>query len=144
MEEMIRRCDCIHLGLLDGDNPYVVPLNFGYERNGDQFTFYMHAATEGKKLDLIAAHPQASFCMDTGHQLVTGAVPCSWSFRYESVMGQGKITILQDPEEKRRGLQRIMAHYSGGQEQAEFPDAMMKRVAILKLEAKNLTGKQHK
>ena len=144
LEEIIRRCDCIHLGLLDGDYPYVVPLNFGYERIGNQFTFYMHAASEGKKLNLIAAHPQASFCMDTGHELVKGAVPCSWSYRYESVMGQGTITMVQDPEEKRRGLQAVMEHYSGGQMQAEFPDAMMNRVVILKLTAENLTGKQHK
>lgn len=144
LEEIIGRCDCIHLGLLDGDYPYVVPMNFGYERSGDHFTFYMHAASEGKKLELIHAHPQASFCMDTGHQLVTGAVPCSWSFLYESVMGQGEITVLQDPEEKRRGLQTVMTHYSGSQEPLEFPEAMMQRVVILKLEVQNLTGKQHK
>ena len=89
LEEIIRKCDCIHLGLLDGDYPYVVPMNFGYERTGDQFTFYMHAASEGKKLELIKAHPQASFCMDTGHELVKGEATCSWSFRYESAMGQG-------------------------------------------------------
>ena len=102
LEEIIRKCDCIHLGLLDGDYPYVVPMNFGYERTGDQFTFYMHAASEGKKLELIKAHPQASFCMDTGHELVKGEAP------------------------------------------VEFPDEMMHRVVILKLNAKNLTGKQHK
>ena len=34
LEEIIRQCDCIHLGLLDGDSPYVVPMNFGYERTG--------------------------------------------------------------------------------------------------------------
>lgn len=144
LEEIIRQCDCIHLGLLDGDYPYVVPMNFGYERTGDQFTFYMHAASEGKKLELMKAHPQASFCMDTGHGLVKGEVPCSWSFRYESVMGQGEMTLVQDPEEKRHGLQTVMEHYSGSKEPVEFPDAMMHRVVILKLNAKNLTGKQHK
>lgn len=144
LEEIIKQCDCIHLGLLDGDYPYVVPMNFGYERTGEQFTFYMHAASEGKKLSLIAANPKASFCMDTGHGLVKGEVPCSWSFRYESVMGQGEITLVQDPEEKRRGLQTVMEHYSGSKEQVEFPDAMLNRVVILKLNAKNITGKQHK
>ncbi len=144
LEEIIQKCDCIHLGLLDGEYPYVVPMNFGYERTGDCFTFYMHAASEGKKLELIAANPKASFCMDAGHELVKGEVPCSWSFLYESVMGQGEITLVRDPAEKRRGLQAVMAHYSGGKEGVEFPDVMMNRVAILKLEVKNLTGKQHK
>ena len=66
------------------------------------------------------------------------------SFLYESVMGRGRINLVQEPEEKRRGLQAVMAHYSGSREPLEFPDAMMNRVAILKLEAENLTGKQHK
>ena len=144
LEDIICRCDCIHLGLIDGEYPYVVPMNFGYERTGEHFTFYMHAASEGKKLSLIANNPNASFCMDTGHGLVKGEVPCGWSFLYESVMGRGKITLVQDPEEKHRGLQAVMAHYSGSREPFEFPDAMMNRVAILKLEAENLTGKQHK
>ena len=99
---------------------------------------------EGKKLELIKAHPQASFCMDTGHELVKGEAPCSWSFRYESVMGQGELTQVQDPEEKRHGLQTVMEHYSGSEAPVEFPDEMMHRVVILKLNAKNLTGKQHK
>lgn len=144
LEEMIQRCDCIHLGLMDGEYPYVVPMNFGYERTGERFTFYMHAASEGKKLGLIAACPRAAFCMDTGHELVKGTVPCSWSFYYESVMGQGKIALVQDPKEKRRGMQAVMEHYSGSKEPLEFPDAMMERVTILKLEAQTITGKQHK
>ena len=97
LEKIIQQCDCIHLGLLDGDYPYVVPMNFGYERTGDQFIFYMHAASEGKKLSLIKANPNASFCMDTGHGLVKGEVPCSWSFLYESVMGRGRIILVQEP-----------------------------------------------
>lgn len=144
LEKIIQQCDCIHLGLLDGDYPYVVPMNFGYERTGDQFTFYMHAASEGKKLSLIKANPNVSFCMDTGHGLVKGEVPCSWSFLYESVMGQGKITLLTDSEEKQLGLQKVMEHYSGSEDPMEFPAAMLNRVVILKLEAENLTGKQHK
>ncbi len=144
LEDIICQCDCIHLGLMDGEYPYVVPMNFGYERTGKHFTFYMHAASEGKKLGLIAANPKASFCMDTEHELVKGEVPCSWSFLYASVMGQGEITLVQDPEEKRHGLQTVMEHYSGSKEPMKFPDAMMHRVVILKLNAKNLTGKQHK
>ena len=59
-------------------------------------------------------------------------------------MGQGKIALVQDPKEKRRGMQAVMEHYSGSKEPLEFPDAMMERVTILKLEAQTITGKQHK
>ena len=41
-------------------------------------------------------------------------------------------------------MQAVMEHYSGSKEPLEFPDAMMERVTILKLEAQTITGKQHK
>lgn len=36
---------------------------------------------------------------------------CDWGMNYESIMGSGSMTIVSDPEERRRGLDLIMAHY---------------------------------
>lgn len=144
LEDIVRRCDCIHLGLMDGDYPYVVPMNFGYEWTERGPVFYMHAAGEGKKLELIRKSGHASFCMDTSHQLVQGTVPCSWSYLYESVMGRGEAVLVTDPEEKRRGMASVLSHYSGSEEMPDFPENMMERVAIIRLTASEITGKQHK
>lgn len=32
--EIIRQCDVLRLGLADGDYPYIVPMNFGWEEKG--------------------------------------------------------------------------------------------------------------
>ena len=144
LEDIIRRCDCIHLGLMDGNYPYVVPLNFGYEWTEHGLTFYMHAAGEGKKLELIREDSHASFCMDTSHKLVRGSIPCSWSYRYESVMGRGEAVLVTEPEEKRRGMASVASHYSGSEKMPDFPESMMERVAIIRLTATEITGKQHK
>ena len=34
--EIIRQCDVLRLGLADGDYPYIVPMNFGWEEKGQQ------------------------------------------------------------------------------------------------------------
>lgn len=31
VKEIIRQCDVLRLGLADGDYPYIVPMNFGWE-----------------------------------------------------------------------------------------------------------------
>lgn len=31
VKEIIRQCDVLRLGLVDGDYPYIVPMNFGWE-----------------------------------------------------------------------------------------------------------------
>ena len=35
--------------MVDHGKPYVVALNFGYERKGDSLVLYFHSACEGRK-----------------------------------------------------------------------------------------------
>ena len=39
----------LHLGLCVDNEPYVVPMNYGYEMDGDKLTVYLHGARQGKK-----------------------------------------------------------------------------------------------
>ena len=103
-------CDCCRLGLLDDAGAYIVPLNFGYEAEGEKLTLYFHGAGQGKKIDLIREQKSASFEMDTRHALVEGETACAYSYRYQSVMGRGRIRLIEEYEEKVHGLQAIMAH----------------------------------
>jgi len=38
---------------------------------------------------------------------------CKWTFTFESVIGYGTVFELRSPEDKARGLNEIMKHYSG-------------------------------
>ena len=52
IDAIIQGCDCIRLAFADGTHPYIVPLSFGYVREGDTAKFYFHGATNGRKVDL--------------------------------------------------------------------------------------------
>ena len=93
-------CDCCRLGLLGDAGAYIVPLNFGYEAEGEKLTLYFHGAGQGKKIDLIREQKSASFEMDTRHALVEGETACVYSYRYQSVMGRGRIRLIEEYEEK--------------------------------------------
>lgn len=43
IEAVLKKAAIIHIALLDGDRPYIVPLNYGYAEN----TIYFHCAREG-------------------------------------------------------------------------------------------------
>ena len=43
----------IHLGLMDGDYPYVVPLHFGFEFIDEVLYIYVHGHHEGKKFQVV-------------------------------------------------------------------------------------------
>ena len=44
--DIVSRCSVAHVGMTDHGKPYVVALNFGYERKGDSLILYFHSAYE--------------------------------------------------------------------------------------------------
>jgi nitroimidazol reductase NimA-like FMN-containing flavoprotein (pyridoxamine 5'-phosphate oxidase superfamily) len=140
-EELHRILDeamVIRLGVLDGERPYVVPLNFA--RDGDDLWF--HAAKAGHKLDCLRAAP--AVCVEVDHfiGLRTGPRACDdWSSSYESVIGFGTAEIVEDPDAKQHGLRTLMRKYSG-REDWEFPDASVSGTAVVRIRLESLTGKR--
>jgi nitroimidazol reductase NimA-like FMN-containing flavoprotein (pyridoxamine 5'-phosphate oxidase superfamily) len=136
MEEILARATVCHLGLVDGDEPYVVPLNFGF----DGTHLYFHAAREGRKLDLIRRNPKACFQVQTDVTVSSGKTACEWACAYRSVIGRGRAEIVEDDEAKGAGLDAIMAQY--GSDQREYKKEGVAAAVIIKLVIESMTGKK--
>ena len=141
IDGILRRGRVLHLGLQDGEWAYVVPVNYGFAVENGKRVLYFHGAASGKKLDLLRQVPSAAFCVDLDQGTVSGEQACSYSFRYESVLGRGVVTELRNPEEKRRGLSCIFAQYAPGEAFAA-PDGALEHTAVLRLEVTACTGKR--
>ena len=50
-------CKIVHVGLVDGDQPYVLPMNYGYTYEDGKMVIYLHGAKKGYKYDLIEKNP---------------------------------------------------------------------------------------
>ena len=105
--DIIKKCDVCRIALNDDEYPYVVPLNFGLDVQGNQVFFYFHAAMEGKKLDLIAKDNRATFEMDCDHNFILYEERMSCTMGYASVIGHGTIEIVAD-EDKYESLKILM------------------------------------
>ena len=60
IDAILRRGRVLHLGLQDGDAPYVVPVNYGFAVEDGKRVLYFHGAGAGKKLDLLRRNPNAA------------------------------------------------------------------------------------
>lgn len=136
---VIKKCDVCRIALNDGDFPYIVPLNFGLDVQGEQVFFYFHAAMEGKKLDLIAKDNRATFEMDCDHNFILYEERMSCTMGYASVIGHGTIEIVPD-EEKYDGLKILMRQYHA--EDFKFNTDMMKVTTVLKMTVTDMVGKR--
>lgn len=137
IEEIIRRADVCRLALCEGDRPYVVPLCFGYEAEAG--VLYFHCAPNGRKLEILDNNRNVCFEMDVDHELVPAETPCTWGFRYRSVVGFGSASCITDPESKREALRIIMRHYSEGV--FDFSEDALARTVVIKVAVDDMTGK---
>lgn len=136
---LIDECKVIRLAMINGDKPYVVPLNFGYTYENGAFTFYFHGAKEGKKLDVIRKNASVAFEMDCQNALQHGETSCTHSYYYASVLGEGKAEILEG-DEKCKGLSALMLHMAGRND--VFTAEMADKVAVIAIRVDTLTAKK--
>ena len=140
IEEILRRARILHLGLMDGQRPYVVPLHYGYTLEDGRLTLYMHCAGEGHKLDLIRANPNVFVEIDTGEIPISGGdVACRYGAAYRSLMGSGTANIVEDVAEKMAGLQILMWTQTG-REFVMTPE-MAGSVAVIRVVVTEFTAK---
>lgn len=136
IEQLIKEANILRLGLTDGSIPYVVPLNYGYKDN----IFYIHCALEGKKLDMIQINPVVCFEIEGKQELVTGDVACDWTLKFESIIGYGIASIIEDRDEKLEGLSILMEQFTGRSDYA-FNERVVDRVKVIRIEVTEKSGK---
>lgn len=138
---VMKKCTICRLALNDGEYPYILPLNFGIETDGGKVMLYFHSALAGYKVELFKKNPRASFEMDCGHGLEYVREKGYCTMHYESVIGHGRIKILEDEEDRRRAIASMMEHYHG--KDAPYNPQSLPQTLIYALCVEEMTGKRN-
>ena len=136
IESIILKAKVCRLGLADGNRPYIVPLSFGYQENA----LYFHTGKKGRKMEILQKNNRVCFEMDVDLEIVPADNPCKWNMRYQSVVGYGRAVILEDREEKKRGLDVIVNHYGGSI--TAYDESRVNALTVIKVEIDGVKGKQ--
>jgi nitroimidazol reductase NimA-like FMN-containing flavoprotein (pyridoxamine 5'-phosphate oxidase superfamily) len=140
IESIIASSDVCRLAIANGNTPYIVTMNFGF-KGGTEPCLYFHCAGEGRKIEMIRKNNHVCFEMDTDHELYEGEKGCDWGMKFRSVVGYGDVYILKDNEEKIRGLDFIMAHYSERSD-FQYDKRMIEKTSVIRLDITEMTGKK--
>jgi len=110
MKKMLKSAKYVTIAMSLDDRPYLVSLSHGYDE--DRNSIYFHCAEEGKKLDYMRSNSTVwgQALLDLGYS--EGA--CTHIFA--SVHFQGKVTLLEGLDEKRRAMECMMRHLDGDPE----------------------------
>ena len=137
--DILNRAKIVHIGLVDGDEPYVVPMNYGFTMEEGKLTLYLHGALKGRKLDVIRVNPKVFFSLECDVQPFEGDIACRYGTAYASVMGSGIAHILEDSSAKQEGLSIIMKTQTG--QDFTFDEKMASIVSVIRIDIADYTAK---
>lgn len=140
IQAILARERVVRVGFAVDDNPYIVPLSYGYDFV--QHLLYFHTARVGRKLDFIARNPRVCFEIEGPHHLRHADKACSWGLAYESLIGYGEISEILNPEEKSRSLSCLLRQQSGTDRCWEFSAEELRAVRVWQLAIESVTGKR--
>ncbi len=141
IKEILERAEVLRIALNNGDYPYILPVNFGFEMNGKELKLFFHGAKEGQKHNIIKKDNRVSFETDCSHKLIPPSreTACEASFAYESVIGYGRIEEAAE-EEKELLLTALLSHY--GIESSHFSPVHLANTVVYKISAESYTAKR--
>ena len=138
--EILDSAKILHLGMVDGGRPYVLPLHYGYEFINGDLVFYMHGAKEGRKLDVLRAEPAVCVELECGVELVSGGeIPCRYGSLYASLIAEGRAEFVENEAEKLHALELLMRNQTG--RSFSFSRAMAASVTVIKVTAHSYSAK---
>ena len=93
IDAIIHGCDVSRLALAVENEPYMVPVSFGY----DGAALFFHTAQSGKKIEFLESNNKVCFEFERNVRLQTSPdVACKWTFAFESVIVEDLIVPVDD------------------------------------------------
>ena len=137
---ILDRAKIVHVGMVDGNRPYVVPMNYGYTLENGKLTLYLHGAKESRKLDILRENPNVFIEIDTDIVPFEGHTACHYGTCYSSVMGEGTAEIIEETEAKKEALTILMKTQT--EKDFAFTDKMVSIVTVIKIHVDEFTAKK--
>jgi len=137
IEAIIKKCLVCRLALCQNNDPYLVPVCFGYMDN----RIYFHTSTGGQSVDYMTANPRVSFEFEHDVKLVPHPdQACHFSMSYESVIGTGSIHEITDLQEKEWTLDLITHQYT--QAALDMDTSSLKQTRVWCITIDEMTAKR--
>ena len=142
MTQLLKRVQTGSFATLNPDGtPYITPMHFVYYNNA----IFTHGLPKGKKLDNIARDPRVGFSIYEMDKLLLDLDenPCETNTKYESVIISGTAKLVNDIDEKRNVLKKIVEKYTPHLASTELPINMVKGTAAIQIDIMEMTGKYY-
>lgn len=134
--ELLQVGEYAFLSMTTDEGAYGVPVN--YVIDGD--VIYIHCAPEGRKLRAIEHDARVSFCVVGGVKLQSE----NFTTLYSSVIAVGCASCVEDEEQKRVALRKIVDKYSSEYRTEGYAaiERSLPRTAVIAIKIEKISAKK--
>jgi nitroimidazol reductase NimA-like FMN-containing flavoprotein (pyridoxamine 5'-phosphate oxidase superfamily) len=136
IESILNEARVCRIAMCDGDTPYVVPVNFAYEKG----EVYFHSAKTGRKIDILKKNNRVCFEIETREELLDAPLACNIGMKYLCVIGNGRAEVMEEPEGIRKALDILSRKHSKAAS-LEYSQSSLDRISVFKIQVENMSGK---
>lgn len=143
IEAFLAQEQILRIAFCEAGEIYIVPVNYGYTCINGRYTFYFHGAKAGRKYTLAQKAPAVGFEIDGSYALVPGETACDYTACFQSVIGTGRLHLIESPQEKADALNLLMKQATH-KAQWDYRPEHLEAVAVFRLDVESLSCKARK
>lgn len=141
----LERAQVGHIATRWDEQPYITPTLFWYDP--EQHEIYFHSNITGRVRANAERNPEVCFEASHAGELLPSNIALNFSIQYESVIAFGKIRVLEDDEEKLRGLYGLIEKYFPGmipgKHYRPITDEELKPTSVYAITIESWSGKRN-
>jgi len=137
IDEIIKATNLMHIALVDGDMPFLVPVFYAF----DGTALYFHSAQSGSKIEILKRNNNVCFEISIDNGFIESEEPCDFEAKHRTVIGIGKAVFVEDTADKIKALDLIVAHFT--KKKFEYPKTNLDRTAVIRIDIVSVKGKKH-
>ncbi len=126
--------------------PFTVARNFAYDPK--KHAIYFHGARKGRTFENVGAGTLANLNVSEMGEWIVAERAMNFGVKYKGVVVFGKLSIVDDADEAKRGLQLLMdKHFPELRPDVDYEsvtDNNLKVTAVLRLDIDSWSGKEKK
>ncbi|NHJ46342.1 MAG: flavin-nucleotide-binding protein [Asgard group archaeon] len=141
LKAILKQTKYVTIAMCQNNEPYLISLSHGYDP--DKNCIYFHCASKGKKIDILKENNVVwgQVIFDAGY------IQGKCNHAYATTMFKGKVTFLEDFDEKKAAL-HLMVHQLEDDPEAylskEISEKAITNVAVGRIDIEYLSGKKEK
>ncbi len=145
IREMLHHGQIAHIASRWDLQPFINPTTFFYDETGHRIIFHSNIA--GRIRSNIERHPEVCVEVSELGRLLPSNIALEFSLQYRSVIIFGRARIIEDHNEKRDVLHRLIAKYFGemqiDKDYRSATDKELKRTSVYEIKIENWSGKEN-